>query len=262
LYRYRLEHQRPFYDLTLTITSNPIVQRQWEMDATPRLRMGNETRILIKVLNARRAALIHEEAGGRLQRNLIVRLIAFLGLKLLGSIQGRRRSVRQLWTCSRIDAFDERIEAFWQEASPAFDFIVERRRDFLNWRYCDSRGGDHAVFLAEEDGHVLGYIAVRLSSATRAQILDILALPGRNDVVSTLLESALEFVRESGVAAILCRMVSFHPYNEILKQHGFVDSHRRIDFGWWLKPGADHSEFDFLRRPDAAIHVMEGEMLT
>lgn len=261
LYKYRLEHQRPFYDFTLTISANPIVLRQWERDPTPRLQMTNEIRTLIKVLDVRRAALIHDQAGGRLQRNLLVRLVTFLGFKLIGSVHGWRSGVQQSWTITRITAFDERIDDFWQEASTAFEFIFERKQDFLNWRYCDSRGGNHAVFLAEQDGRILGYIALRLSSATRAQILDVLALPERNDVVDTLLASAVEFLRESGIAAIQCWMPSSHPYNEILKQHGLVDSRRRVKFGWWLKPGVNHDRFDFLREPNAAIHVMEGEML-
>jgi len=53
---------------------------------------------------------------------------------------------------SEIDEFDDRAEAFWDEIKDGYDFIVERTGEHLNWSYCDPRGGDFKVKLAEEDG--------------------------------------------------------------------------------------------------------------
>lgn len=260
MWNFRVANQRPLYDITLTISTNPIVLRGWARDTSPRLHMGNEIRALIKVLDVRRAASIHEEAGGRLQRNLVARIAAFAGLRLMGLLHTRHRRSNKSLTVNRIERFDERIDTFWEQASKPFDFIIERRCDFLNWRYCDPRGGKHAVFLAEKDDEILGYIVVRTSSATRGQILDLLTLPDRQDVVEALLAAGLASLREAGVASISCWMPSTHPYNGDLKRSGFVDSRRKLNFGWWLRPDTEHSDLEFLQDPDALVHVMEGEV--
>ncbi|HEU0074472.1 MAG TPA: hypothetical protein VFS30_10710, partial [Dehalococcoidia bacterium] len=90
---------------------------------------------------------------------------------------------------------------------------------------------------------------------------DLLALPGREDVVEELLDTGLSYLRNAGVASVHAWSASAHPYNDVLTRYGFVDSRKKLNFGWWLRPGADHNEFDFLRSPNAAVHIMEGEVL-
>jgi len=64
---------------------------------------------------------------------------------------------------SDIDHFDKDIDDFWEEVSKHYDFIIERKRDYLNWRYCDTRAGDFVVKQAEEDGRILGYVVLRIN---------------------------------------------------------------------------------------------------
>ena len=56
----------------------------------------------------------------------------------------------------RISEFDSKIDKFWEEISKDYSFIVERRQDYLNWRYCDPRGGNYHVYVAEEDDSIVG----------------------------------------------------------------------------------------------------------
>jgi GNAT superfamily N-acetyltransferase len=57
--------------------------------------------------------------------------------------------------------FDNRINSFWNVIKDQYDFIIERNRDYLNWRYCDSRGGEYIVKIAERESKILGYIVLR-----------------------------------------------------------------------------------------------------
>ena len=50
-----------------------------------------------------------------------------------------------------IQYFDDRINVFWNKIRNEYNFITERNKDYLNWRYCDKRGGNHEVFIAEFD---------------------------------------------------------------------------------------------------------------
>ena len=63
-----------------------------------------------------------------------------------------------------ISSYDDRIDEFWHEVNDYYRFIIERTKDYLNWRYCDPRGGEYIVKTAEEDGRILGYSVLRINS--------------------------------------------------------------------------------------------------
>jgi hypothetical protein len=88
-----------------------------------------------------------------------------------------------------VQSFDEHIDTFWEEASRPFTFCVDRTSAYLNWRY-DPRAGVFTITIAEEDGHVLGYVVSCTSSAV-GFIADLIALPERLDVARSLALAAL-----------------------------------------------------------------------
>jgi hypothetical protein len=76
------------------------------------------------------------------------------------------------------------------------------------------------------------------------QIADLLALPGRTDVVRSLVEDALDLFREAGVELVTCWMISRHPYNGILRRYGFIDSRRDAGFSCYpLNPDSPNADF-------------------
>jgi hypothetical protein len=40
-----------------------------------------------------------------------------------------------------IERFEEWADEFWTQLGARYKFIVQRDKDYLNWRYCDPRGG-------------------------------------------------------------------------------------------------------------------------
>ena len=107
-----------------------------------------------------------------------------------------------------ISKFDNRVDVFWEQISDDYSFIVERRQEYLNWRYCDPRGGDYHVLIAEEGGSLLGYCVYRINKYyeeyPRGYVVDLLTLSDRSDVSSALLQRAVEFFDESNVNIIVC----------------------------------------------------------
>ena len=144
-----------------------------------------------------------------------------------GSVRGGEVRLRL------IERFDERIDAFWKELAPAYDFIVERRMEYLNWKYCDPRIGGFRVALAEDErGGLLGYCVSRIN-AFRGDypvgfIVDLQALPGNEWVAEALAGDAVRCFDESGVNIINCQLVKGHPYVSVLERLGFLDS--RVEF--------------------------------
>ena len=98
-----------------------------------------------------------------------------------------------------ISEYDERINTFWQNTRNDYHFIIEKNREYLNWRYCDLRSnlkGRYFVKQAEQNGEILGFIVIetrRKEDYSEGYIVDLLALPDRVDVVRKLLLDACLF---------------------------------------------------------------------
>ena len=99
------------------------------------------------------------------------------------------------------ERFDARADEFFEEAAKPFDFIVTRRHDYLNWRYCDPRAGRYEVLLAEQDDTLIGYAVTRVQN-DRGYLVDLLARPERLDAVDALVTEAVRQMREAGVAGV------------------------------------------------------------
>lgn len=155
------------------------------------------------------------------------------------------------------DRFDDRADTFWQEAVKQFDLIQVRDQTWLNWRYCDARGGPFTVRIAEQDGVLLGYSALRVTEA-EAVIADLLVLPGRGDVAESLIADAVELGRRAGVAKVRCWTARRHPYRQSLDHAGFVrhDLPAPVVFA----PGTcSLVDLEFLTHPTTRVHFMTAD---
>jgi hypothetical protein len=155
-----------------------------------------------------------------------------------------------------VERFDERMDEFAVRAAESFDFIQLRDREYLNWRFCDARAGTFAARLAEEDGEVLGFCVVKASSG-RGYIADLLALPGRTDVVGSLIGDAIRLVRDAGGYGLDCWMTKRHAYTAILREHGFIDRRSPVPLSFRASDPARVPRC--LRDPAAKIHLMTGD---
>ena len=103
-------------------------------------------------------------------------------------------SVQDFYTDNTYN-FDARIDDFWCEIEKEFDFIVIKNKEYLNWRYCDPRGGKYVIKQAVYDDHVLGYSVLRFNERVKdypiGYIVDLLVLHQRFDVTKALLKDAL-----------------------------------------------------------------------
>jgi ribosomal protein S18 acetylase RimI-like enzyme len=155
-----------------------------------------------------------------------------------------------------VRAFDERTDAFFDAASAQFDFLVARTSRHLNWRYCDPRAGLYRATIAQSDDELLGYIVTRLSHG-RGFVADVLALPGRLDVVERLVRQAVLRLRSTGVAEIDCWMAAHHPYRRLLEDAGFRRK-RTVPLSYrHLRLPAN--ELEFLQDSRARVHITAGD---
>jgi len=164
---------------------------------------------------------------------------------------------------SDINRFDERINKLWDVASDSYELMTERTDKYLNWRYCDPRGGDYIIKCAQEQDQILGYIVLRINERKKnypvGYIVDILTLPNRFDVADALLDAAVHFFDMNTINIIHLRLVRRHSYVKLLKKYGFINSmEKKIIF---FRPyGAIENEIaKILSDTAASIHITYGD---
>ena len=160
------------------------------------------------------------------------------------------------WTIASVRRFDERIRPFVEEASAPFWFIVARTPEWLNWRYADARARAFTIRQAELEGRVLGYSVLRLSG-DRGYIADLLALPGRHDVVESMLHDAHRHFVANGVRSVEWWATQSHPYRDMFEQTGYLPKRRREVY---CQPFHVEDEVVMpFEDPTTPIHIVSGD---
>ena len=255
--RVRESPHRSDTDLGFSFMTNPVLlKRRRHRGRKP---LANPIQVLEKPYRPRAVvARRRKRYGGRLPAPLAALRIGLRSALHRLSHVPYREHARCDWSITTLERFDDRIEELFEEAAQPFDFLVIRSRDYLNWRYCEPAAGRFTVRVAEENGRLLGYLVFRIAEG-EGYVADLLALPGRTDVVRSLIEDALHLLREAAVAQVTCWMISRHPYNGILQRYGFIDSGRHVEFGCFTMD-PDSTLVDFLfDDPDARIHLTHGD---
>jgi hypothetical protein len=199
--------------------------------------------------------LAFSTARGRLELAPFILLLTALGASIAATRRGalRRNALRPQ---DETD-IDSRFDALFEEAAPEFDVIGERTAEFLRWRYGDRRAGPFVVRSIVERDRLLGYAVLRLAGA-KAYLADLLAVPGRIDVIETLLADALRLAQRAGAAGVECWLSNPHPYRAALRRQGFVDS--RLNVGVVYHPiAATTEDLRCLSDPAARVHFQMGD---
>ena len=165
-------------------------------------------------------------------------------------------------TVRTLPAFDERFDLILEQAQAAWDIVPIRSVEYLNWRFCDPRAGEFKIRAAEEDSGLVGYAVVH-AVGSRGHIVDLLVLPGRLDVVRTLVSDAVRELSHAGTAAVECWMLREHPYARALSQAGLVRLPGRSaevagEIGW-SGPGIGDEQRALLASPDTRTHLVRAD---
>ncbi len=155
------------------------------------------------------------------------------GVKLLKSMSElkkklARENVELDVNISNITKFDNRINTFWNSIKGDYVFITEKSQEFLNWRYCDKRGGNYHIEIVEDDDRILGYSILRINKINKdypvGYIVELMSLPGRSDVSNELMKSANQFFDDEGVNVIRAYVLESHPFEKVLENNGYLNS--------------------------------------
>jgi hypothetical protein len=227
--------------------------------ATRRGLFGNQIQVLERPFSLATAFARFRPRRGQSLHN-VTRSLRLLAQSLRGqSHNGIAPAEARSWAVRQIETFDERADAFWQEARAPFDYVMARDAEYLNWRYCDARAGRYAVFVAEEGGALLGYAVAQVTHG-RGVLPDALVLPERLDVLESLIGAALRHLREAGVSLAVAWLPERHTYHPVLRRHGFlVRPTRTRELAYNILGDRCEEDLAFLSEPGTRVHITAGD---
>lgn len=104
----------------------------------------------------------------------------------------------------RIDRFGRSHDRLWEAGSRGYRLAIDRRSEYLNWRYADSPS-PFLLWDARRNGETTGYLAALISPSSRTgHIADLFTRPDDDAACAALLATCFRSLREQGVRSIYC----------------------------------------------------------
>lgn len=202
------------------ISTNPAVRKVWSnRGRTP---FPFKVSYMLKVKNVER-----HFSTKKMENSTLLKCV-YAGLKTANRINRTNKTTTKSkeFEIKQIKKFDDKIDTFWDTIKGDYNFILEKNSKYLNWRYCDPRGGNFTVFQATQGDKILGFLALQLvedNGYVEGFITDLLTLPRRTDVANALIEEVNNLSNENDINAVYYMVVKSHPYQKTAIQNGYVD---------------------------------------
>ena len=244
-------------DFFLGGSDHPAIPHIHERLSEERHDFGQRWLVFVRPLTLRAALRTFKLRPGRSPRELFDSLATLRRWRRIDARERTSLPAEHPYSIRTAERFDDRIDAFCAEASQQFDFISVRDKALLNWRYADRRAGDFTIRLATEGDRIIGYSVLRVTNGA-GHIADLLALPGRLDVVESLARDAAAQLR-GAAPAIECWLFEHHPYVPALQSCGFLGRRRRRQLTYEAV-GVLQSEIEVLSDTSTVAHLSVGDI--
>lgn len=196
------------------------------------------------------------------QKNTLFINIGIRVLKVLNQI-GNLFNTKQMkpnnLSIMELDKFDNRIDVFWNKVKNSFDYIIEKKVNYLNWKL--TRPGKNQVLkIASQKDEIVGFIILGISEIedySQGVISDLLVLPDRLDVAELLIKDACRYFENKSVDAIYYGATKDHPYQKLFAKNGFLDASREKStkfFYFIFNPELDSSLVDKIHPTRAQLN--------
>ena len=135
-------------------------------------------------------------------------LISWTGIdQMMGRLAAPPASDRRV-TVERISGFDSETDQIWQEVRADYTFLVERKHEYLNWRYVKSPTS-YQIWLARRDNKPLGFlVGFSAEEDGLGEIVDLFTTSRDGAPAQMLLNQAFREFHRQGMRAILAFSIS------------------------------------------------------
>ena len=123
-----------------------------------------------------------------------------------------------------VDAFDERVNKFWNSIKDRYKIMTVRNMPYLNLRYGNKR---YRMFVGEKNKELTGYAITKIENYEDARVGYIVDVFSCNDKIGSLLAGCLKYFIEQYVDYILCGLLRHDPLYGNFKRNGFKE-HKEI----------------------------------
>ena len=133
------------------------------------------------------------------------------------------------YSVSETSSFGDDFNHFWSIQRESLGFTFEKSPAYLNWRYCDPRGGEYTVKQVRDKEELLGFSVLETKSLDQYKegyIMELSTLPGRTDVSYSLFNDAGKHFDDLGVNVVYYLGVNGSHSQETSRRCGFVNSQR------------------------------------
>jgi hypothetical protein len=207
--------------MTWSFTSNPILINMYKKE-------GRCT-YPEKIVQLNRIKDVDKHVKNRGWKYPMLYSLGISTLKIINSLFNFRRNHKTSDVrIASLDKFDDRYNQFWDKVKLQYNFIVERRSEYMNWRYMDPRGGDYRVRVACRGDEILGYCVSRIDQKNldypEGFIVDFLCKPSYDCASKLLLDDAINYFDENDVNNVKSLIVNGHPYVKLFLSRGFLAS--------------------------------------
>ena len=130
---------------------------------------------------------------------------------------------RHRWRVEEVAALPDDWNSFWEDARSSSDFLLSREHEYLKWRYFRNPYRYH-VLIARRAGRICGYLVYRVVTDERMptlRIADYLSAPGKEDVLTSLLNCAVRAAIETGAVKVSAWCPASNPHFRQFRSYGF-----------------------------------------
>ena len=221
--KFRQEEHATLTKYIYSSTINPILLKSWVK--------RNRALLPFPVTRMIKTNDIDLQLQTRPMKNGLLVKVGYICLKNLNRISNIFRSpIKSLskFQIIEVSEFDSSIDFFWEIIKDDYNFILERKHAYLNWRFMDNERGNHIKFQAVDGEEVLGYAVVGFKEGhSEGQVEDLLALKDRMDVAEALLDHAYSYLDDLGINTVFYQVVEGHPYQMLSRRKGFINTRSR-----------------------------------
>ena len=205
-------------------TTNPIVMKKPIENNRPRLPF------------IRKYVHFKDYASTKGGKSSIIKRIGYKVVKTFNKTLYRNRSQKEDISIREMNEFPIEVNEIGAITIEKTRFSLVKDQDYLNWRYCDTRGPKYRIRFAYKGEKLVGYCVSKNNlsdpSNPKGYVVDVGVLPEETRAVEHLVSDAVETLHELGTNEVYMFIIRGHQYEKVVKSLGFVDSRSEL-FIWF-----------------------------
>jgi hypothetical protein len=129
---------------------------------------------------------------------------------------------------------EDEFDQLWEDVSAEYAFILNRSKDYLQWRYISSHTREYQIWKAMEGERLVGYLVTTVrheSDRTRGYLIDWLVSRKREDVFCQMINTAFGWFVDQRVDSIETWLMDHEKqWLKILRSYFFIRTKRNVSF--------------------------------